>query len=90
MRIGATTGIHRALVAGAAPAEVGYVLGVSVMEVAGRWRTWVRASGACGTGVLGWGWAGRSTSRSRLSWRVPAMMIPASSRDAHAGAKTRK
>jgi hypothetical protein len=40
MRIGATIGIHRALVAGAAPAEVAHVLGVSVTEVAGRWRTW--------------------------------------------------
>lgn len=40
MRIGATIGIHRALVAGAAPAEVAHVLGVSLTEVAGRWRTW--------------------------------------------------
>ena len=40
MRIGATIDIHRALVAGAAPAEVAHVLGVSVTEVAGRWRTW--------------------------------------------------
>ena len=40
MRIGATIDIHRALVVGAAPAEVAHVLGVSVTEVAGRWRTW--------------------------------------------------
>jgi hypothetical protein len=40
MRIGATIDIHRALVAGAGPAEVAHVLGVSVTEVAGRWRTW--------------------------------------------------
>jgi len=40
MRIGATIDIHRALVAGAAPGEVAHVLGVSVTEVAGRWRTW--------------------------------------------------
>ena len=40
MRIGATIDIHRALVAGAAPAEVAHVLGASVTEVAGRWRTW--------------------------------------------------
>ena len=38
MRVGATIDIHRALVAGAAPAEVAHVLGVSVTEVAGRWR----------------------------------------------------
>jgi hypothetical protein len=40
MRIGATIDIHRALVMGAAPAEVAHVLGASVTEVAGRWRTW--------------------------------------------------
>ena len=40
MRIGATIDVHRALVAGAAPGEVAHVLGVSVTEVAGRWRTW--------------------------------------------------
>ena len=40
MRVGATIDIHRALVAGAAPAEVAHVLGASVTEVAGRWRTW--------------------------------------------------
>jgi hypothetical protein len=40
MRAGATVGIHRALVAGAAPGEVAHVLGVSVAEVAGRWRSW--------------------------------------------------
>ena len=40
MRIGATIDIHRALVAGAAPAEVAHVLEASVTEVAGRWRTW--------------------------------------------------
>jgi hypothetical protein len=40
MQIGATIGIHRALVAGGAPAEVAHVLGVRVTEVAGRWRTW--------------------------------------------------
>jgi len=40
MRTGATIDIHRALVAGAAPAEVAHVLGVSVTEVAGRWRSW--------------------------------------------------
>ena len=40
MRIGATIDIHRALVVGAAPGEVAHVLGVSVTEVAGRWRTW--------------------------------------------------
>lgn len=40
MRIGATIDIHRALVRGAAPAEVAHVLGASVTEVAGRWRTW--------------------------------------------------
>jgi hypothetical protein len=40
MRIGATIDIHRALVAGAAPGEVAHVLGVSLTEVAGRWRTW--------------------------------------------------
>lgn len=40
MRIGATIDIHRALVVGATPAEVAHVLGVSVTEVAGRWRTW--------------------------------------------------
>jgi hypothetical protein len=40
MRIGATIDIHRALVVGAAPAGVAHVLGVSVTEVAGRWRTW--------------------------------------------------
>jgi hypothetical protein len=40
MRIGATIDIHRALVAGAAPGEVAHVLGVSVTEVAVRWRTW--------------------------------------------------
>jgi hypothetical protein len=40
MRIGAMIGIHRALVAGAAPGEVAHVLGVSLTEVAGRWRTW--------------------------------------------------
>jgi hypothetical protein len=40
MRIGATIDIHRALVAGAAPGEVAHVLGASVTEVAGRWRTW--------------------------------------------------
>lgn len=40
MRIGATIDIHRALVAGAAPAGVAHVLGVSVTEVAGRWRAW--------------------------------------------------
>lgn len=42
MRIGATTGIHRALAMGAAPAELAHVLGASVAEVAGRWRTWAR------------------------------------------------
>jgi hypothetical protein len=40
MRVGATIDIHRALVAGAGPAEVAHVLGVSVTEVADRWRTW--------------------------------------------------
>ena len=40
MRTGATIGIHRALVSGAAPGEVAHVLGVSVTEVAGRWRSW--------------------------------------------------
>lgn len=40
MRIGATIDIHRALVAGAVPGEVAHVLGVSLTEVAGRWRTW--------------------------------------------------
>ena len=40
MRIGATIDIHRALVVGAGPAEVAHMLGVSVTEVAGRWRTW--------------------------------------------------
>jgi hypothetical protein len=40
MRIGATIDIHRALVVGAAPAGVAHVLGGSVTEVAGRWRTW--------------------------------------------------
>jgi hypothetical protein len=40
MRIGATIDIHRALVVGAAPAGVAHVLGVSVTEVADRWRTW--------------------------------------------------
>jgi hypothetical protein len=40
MRIGATIDVHRALVAGAAPGEVAHVLGVRVMEVAARWRTW--------------------------------------------------
>ena len=40
MQIGATIDVHRALVAGAAPGEVAHVLGVSVTEVAGRWRTW--------------------------------------------------
>ena len=40
MRIGATIDIHQALVAGAAPAEVAHVLGVSVTQVAGRWRAW--------------------------------------------------
>ena len=40
MRIGATIDIHRALVVGAGPAEVAHVLGVSVTEVADRWRTW--------------------------------------------------
>ena len=40
MRTGATIDIHRALVAGAGPAEVAHVLGVSAAEVAGRWRAW--------------------------------------------------
>ena len=40
MRAGAVIDVHRALVAGAAPAEVAHVLGVSVTEVAGRWRAW--------------------------------------------------
>lgn len=40
MRTGAVIDVHRALVAGAAPAEVAHVLGVSVTEVAGRWRAW--------------------------------------------------
>jgi hypothetical protein len=40
MRAGATVGIHRALVAGAGPAEVAHVLGVSVTQVADRWRAW--------------------------------------------------
>jgi hypothetical protein len=40
MRTGATIDIHRALVAGAAPGEIAHVLGVSITEVAGRWRTW--------------------------------------------------
>ena len=40
MRARATIDIHRALVAGAGPAEVAHVLGVSVSEVAGRWRAW--------------------------------------------------
>lgn len=40
MRTGATIDMHRALVAGAAPGEVAHVLGVSVTEVAGRWRAW--------------------------------------------------
>ena len=40
MRIGATIDIHRALVAGASPAEVAHVLGGSVTEMTGRWRTW--------------------------------------------------
>ena len=40
MRAGATIDIHRALVAGAGPAEVAHVLGVSVAEVADRWRAW--------------------------------------------------
>jgi hypothetical protein len=40
MRASATIGIHRALVAGAAPAEIAHVLGVSVTQVAGRWRAW--------------------------------------------------
>lgn len=40
MRTGAVIDVHRALVAGAAPAEVAHVLGVSVTEVAGRWRSW--------------------------------------------------
>lgn len=40
MRIGAVIDIHRALVAGAVPAEVAHVLGVSVTEMAGRWRAW--------------------------------------------------
>ena len=40
MRAGAMIDIHRALVAGAAPGEVAHVLGVSVTEVAGRWRAW--------------------------------------------------
>lgn len=40
MQTGATIDIHRALVAGAALAEVAHVLGVRVTEVAGRWRTW--------------------------------------------------
>jgi hypothetical protein len=40
MRIGATIDIHRALVVGAAPADVAHVLGASVTEVAARWRTW--------------------------------------------------
>ena len=40
MRTGATIDMHRALVAGAAPGEVAHVLGVSLTEVAGRWRTW--------------------------------------------------
>jgi hypothetical protein len=39
-RIGAVIDIHRALVAGAAPGEVAHVLGVSVTELAGRWRAW--------------------------------------------------
>jgi len=42
MRAGAVIDIHRALVAGAAPAEVAHVLGVSVTEVAGRWRAWAQ------------------------------------------------
>ena len=40
MRAGAVIDVHRALVAGAAPGEVAHVLGVSVSEVAGRWRAW--------------------------------------------------
>lgn len=40
MRTGVVIDIHRALVAGAGPAEVAHVLGVSVSEVAGRWRAW--------------------------------------------------
>ena len=40
MRIGATIDIHRALVAGASPAEVAHVLGGHVTEMTGRWRTW--------------------------------------------------
>lgn len=40
MRAGAVIDVHRALVAGAAPGEVAHVLGVSVTEVAGRWRAW--------------------------------------------------
>ena len=40
MRAGAVIDVHRALVAGAAPGGVAHVLGVSVSEVAGRWRAW--------------------------------------------------
>jgi hypothetical protein len=76
MRIGATIDIHRALVAGTAPGEVAHVLGVSVTEVAGRWRTWAggqrrlrdrcpdRASSRAGTGAL-LSWPRRRYSRRR-------------------------
>ena len=90
MRAGATIDIHRALVAGAGQAEVAHVLGVSVAEVAAGGVPGLRASGACGTCGPAWGWAGRSTSGSRLSWRVPAVTPPASSPDAHARAETCK
>jgi hypothetical protein len=55
MRAGATIGIHRALVAGAAPAGVAHVLGVSLAEVAGRWRAWAEGQRRLRDGCPGLG-----------------------------------
>jgi hypothetical protein len=40
MRVRATIGVHRALTGGVVAEEAAHVLGVSVGELAGRWRQW--------------------------------------------------
>jgi hypothetical protein len=75
MRAGAVIDIHRALAVGAVPAEVAHVLGVSVTEVAGRWRAWAE-----GQRRLRDRWPGLGLGRDEYE-RVAAVLAGAGGND---------
>ena len=90
MRIGATIDIHRALVGGASPAEVAHVPGGSVTEMTGRWRSWAEGRRSLRDWCPGLGLGRDEYEEVAAVLAGAAGNDPASSRDAHAGPKTRK